>query len=294
MNFLTALGTAILALASPSPARVERNLTYAPHERGQLDVYIPRRPAARRPVALFIYGGSWESGEKAMYAFVGRALAARGIVTVVADYRIYPQVIYPTFLQDNARAAAFVKQHAAEWGADPARFYLIGHSAGAYDVAMLALDKRWLAAVGMDPKRDLAGVIGLSGPYDFLPLRDKTLKIIFGPPETRPATQPIAYASGDAPPLFLAAGTGDKVVDPGNTTRLAAAVAAKGGQVDSHLYPDVGHVGVVLALSPLFRSKAPVLDQMLGFMEIAPDKAPTNEASRAPSAGAASKGAYAS
>jgi acetyl esterase/lipase len=286
MNFLTALGTAILALASPSPARIERNLTYAPHARGQLDVYIPRRPAARRPVALFIYGGSWESGDKAIYAFVGRALAARGIVTVVADYRVYPQAVYPEFLQDNAEAAAFVKQHAAEWGADPARFYLIGHSAGAYNVAMLALDKRWLAAVGMDPKQDLAGVIGLSGPYDFLPLRDETLKIIFGPPETRPATQPIAYASGDAPPLFLAAGTGDKVVDPGNTTRLAAAITAKGGQVQSQLYPGVGHVGVVLAISPLFRGKAPVLDQMLDFMDIMPAKNAAKEASRPPAQGA--------
>jgi len=286
MNLLTALGTAILALTCPSPARVDRNVSYAPHARGRLDVYIPRHPAARRPIALFIYGGSWQSGEKAMYAFVGRALAGRGIVTVVADYRIYPQVTYPEFLQDNAAAAAFAKQHAAEWGADPARFYLIGHSAGAYDVAMLALDKRWLAAVGMDPKRDLAGVIGLSGPYDFLPLRDETLKIIFGPPETRPATQPIAYASADAPPLFLAAGTGDKVVDPGNTTRLAAAVQAKGGQVQSQLYPGVGHVGVLIAISPLFRGKASVLDQMLEFMDTMPAKNLTRDASRAPSQGA--------
>jgi acetyl esterase/lipase len=290
MNLLTALGTAILALTCPSPARVERNLAYAPHARGQLDVYIPRHPAARRPIALFIYGGSWESGEKAMYAFVGRVLAGRGIVAVVADYRVYPQATYPEFLQDNAQAAAFAKKHAAEWGADPARFYLIGHSAGAYNVAMLALDKRWLAAVGLDPKQDLAGVIGLSGPYDFLPLRDETLKIIFGPPETRPATQPIAYASADAPPLFLAAGTGDKVVDPGNTTRLAAAVQAKGGEVESHLYPDVGHVGVLIAMSPVFRSKAPILDQMLSFMDIVPSQnastTPAREASRAPSHGA--------
>jgi acetyl esterase/lipase len=225
-----------------------------------------------------------------MYAFVGRVLAGRGIVAVVADYRVYPQATYPEFLQDNAQAAAFAKKHAAEWGADPARFYLIGHSAGAYNVAMLALDKRWLAAVGLDPKQDLAGVIGLSGPYDFLPLRDETLKIIFGPPETRPATQPIAYASADAPPLFLAAGTGDKVVDPGNTTRLAAAVQAKGGEVESHLYPDVGHVGVLIAMSPVFRSKAPILDQMLSFMDIVPSQnastTPAREASRAPSHGA--------
>jgi acetyl esterase/lipase len=298
MNLLTALGTAILALASPNPARVERNLTYAPHERGGLDVYIPRRPispdaGARRPIALFIYGGSWQSGEKAMYAFVGRALAARGIVTVVADYRLYPGVVYPEFLRDNAEAAAFVKLHAADWGADPGRFYLIGHSAGAYNVAMLALDKPWLAAVGLDPKRDIAGVIGLSGPYDFLPLRDETLKVIFGPPQTRAATQPITYASGDAPPLFLVAGTGDKVVDPGNATRLAAAVAGKGGQVESHLYPGVGHVGVLLAISPLFGDKAPVLDQMLAFMDITPAKKAARDAERGAS-GAPSTGAYAS
>jgi len=286
MNLLTALGTAILALTTPSPARVERNLSYAPHARGQLDVYIPRHPAARRPIALFIYGGSWQSGEKAMYAFVGRVLAARGIVTVVADYRVYPQVNYPAFLQDNAQAAAFTKQHAAEWGADPARFYLIGHSAGAYNVAMLALDRTWLAAVGMNPKQDLAGVIGLAGPYDFLPLRDETLKIIFGSPETRAATQPIAYVSADGPPLFLAAGTGDKVVDPGNTTRLAAAVQAKGGQAESHLYPHVGHVGVLLAISPIFRGEAPVLDQMLEFMDIRPAKTAAKDASSAPVEGA--------
>jgi acetyl esterase/lipase len=269
VNLMAAVGTALLSLFSPAPARVERNIPYAAHDRGSLDVYMPRRPAQGRPIALFIYGGSWQSGDKAMYGFVGRALAARGLVAVIADYRVYPEVKYPTFLEDNAAATAFVKRQAASWGADPCRLYLIGHSAGAYNVAMLGLDPHWLAGQGLDPKRDIAGVIGLAGPYDFLPLRDDTLKIIFGPEAERPATQPIAYVSGDAPPVFVAAGAGDTVVDPGNTTRLAAALQGKGGQVEAHIYPRIGHVGVVLALVGPFRAKAPVLDQMLAFMKIA-------------------------
>jgi acetyl esterase/lipase len=286
MNLVVALGTALLNLASPPPARIDHNIAYAAHDRGALDVYFPRRPAPGHPIALFIYGGSWQSGTKSMYGFVGRALAARGIVTVIADYRVYPEVKYPVFLQDNAEATAFVKQKAAQWGADPSHFYLIGHSAGAYDVAMLALDRRWLGAVGLDPKRDLAGVIGLAGPYDFLPLRDATLKIIFGPEETRPATQPIAYANPDSPPLLLAAGAGDTVVDPGNSTRLAAAVKAKGGEAQVKIYPGIGHVGAVLALVGPFRRKAPVLDQMLDFMNISPSSLAIKDAQNAPSAGA--------
>ena len=282
MNLMVALGTALLSLLSPAPARVIRNVAYAAHDHGKLDVYLPRTPAARRPIALFIYGGSWQSGEKAMYAFVGRTLAARGIVTAIADYRVYPEVKYPEFLQDNAEAAAFVKSQASAWGADPHQFYLIGHSAGAYDVAMLGLDRRWLAAVGMDPRRDLAGVIGLAGPYDFLPLRDPILKIIFGPKETRPATQPIAYVTGDAPPMFLAAGAGDKVVDPGNTTRLAAAIKAKGGEVEAQIYPGIGHVGALVSIVGPFRHRAPVLSQILGFMGVTP-ASPSKEAQSAPS-----------
>ena len=284
MNIMVALGTALLSLLSPDSGRVERNIPYATHDHGKLDVYMPRHPAPRRPIALFIYGGSWQSGDKDMYAFVGRTLAARGIVTVIADYRVYPEVKFPVFLSDNAEAVAFVKRQAPTWGADPSQLYLIGHSAGAYDVAMLGLDKRWLGAVGLDPRLDVAGIIGLAGPYDFLPLRDPTLKIIFGPKQARPATQPINYVTADAPPMFLAAGTADKVVDPGNTTRLAAAIRSKGGRVEAHLYPKVGHIGALISIVGPFRRKAPVLDQILGFIAAVPAPAPVQDMRSGPSA----------
>jgi len=169
MNVLVSLGVAILALSSPGAVTVKHDLTYASEDRGHFDVYAPPRPSPRTPVAVFLYGGSWQSGDKALYRFVGRSLASRGIITVIPDYRVYPEVRYPAFLRDNARAVAFAKQHAAEWGGDPGRLFLIGHSAGAYNAAMLALDRRWLGEVGLDPRRDLAGFVGLAGPYDFLP-----------------------------------------------------------------------------------------------------------------------------
>jgi acetyl esterase/lipase len=218
-------------------------------------------------VVVFLYGGSWQSGSKALYRFVGLSLASRGFIAVVPDYRVYPEVRYPAFLRDNALALAFVKRHAADWGGDPAHLFLVGHSAGAYNAAMLALDGRWLGEVGLDTGRDIAGVVGLAGPYDFLPLRDETLKIIFGPADQRPDTQPINHADGHAAPLLLLAGDRDSTVDPGNSTRLAAAVRVEGGSVSVRICPGLGHVSMLTSMSGLFRRRGGVLDQVAAFVD---------------------------
>jgi acetyl esterase/lipase len=266
MSLVEALLASLLALAAPHGMHVEHDLAFAPGARGRLDVYRSPRTPPGAPMAVFVYGGSWQSGDKAFYRFVGAILASRGIVTVIPDYRVYPEVTYPTFLRDNALAVRFAIDHAGTWGADPRRTYLVGHSAGAYNVAMLALDPRWLGEVGLDPAKDLAGVVGLAGPYDFLPLRDKTLKIIFGPPEGRPDTQPINHVNGRGPPMLLLAGSADKVVDPGNTTRLASAIRARGGKVEAQIFPGESHVGMLTALLRPFRGRAPVLDEIVGFI----------------------------
>jgi acetyl esterase/lipase len=266
MNILVSLGVALLTLTTPGDVRVQHNVTYGPGPRGRLDVYSPRIPSAHAPVAVFIYGGSWDSGEKALYRFVGVSLASRGIITVIPDYRVFPEVRYPDFLRDNAQAVAFARRHATDWGGDPGRLFLIGHSAGAYNAVMLALDPRWLREVGMDSRKDLAGAVGLAGPYDFLPLRDPKLKIIFGSEDQRPDTQPINHVDGTAVPLELLAGDRDTVVDPGNATRLAAAIRARGGVVTTRLYPGLGHVTLITTVSGLFRHRAPVLDDIAGFI----------------------------
>jgi acetyl esterase/lipase len=257
------------ALAAATPAhgaRIVRGLPYGQGPRHKLDVYAPPHGAGRLPVVVFFYGGSWQMGDRKAYAFVGRALAAKGFVAVVPDYRVYPNVNYPDFLRDSAEAVRWTRDHVGDYGGDPGRIFLMGHSAGAYNAVMLALDRRWLAAVGMDPTRDIKGALGLAGPYDFLPITDKTLKVIFGPPSTWPSTQPIAHADAKDPPLWLAAGDKDMVVDPGDSTRLAERVREVGGRAEAKIYPSMTHRLLLGVFAGPFRFMAPVLKDAVAFM----------------------------
>lgn len=233
------------------------DIRYAAGERHTLDLYQPRRIGGGLPMIVFLYGGGWNSGNKGMYAFVARPLVRRGFVVAVPDYRLYPQVQFPAFLQDNAAAVAWAFAHASEIGADPGRIVLVGHSAGAFNAAMLGMDARLLRAAGIDRDR-LAGVAGLAGPYHFLPSTDPAVIPIFGPNNT-PAHEPYAFADGRNPPMFLAAGAEDQTVMPRNTTSLAARIRAAGGPVRDRLYPGVGHIGLITAFAPLFQDRVPVL-----------------------------------
>ncbi len=242
---------------------VTRDIPYADGPRHGLDIYRPDTPGPY-PVVVFFYGGSWRDGSKQDYKFVAASLARHGILTVVPDYRVYPEVKYPGFLQDGAAAVAWTFAHVADYGGDTARLFLMGHSAGAYIAVMLALDPAFLAADGIDRDR-IAGAIGLAGPYDFLPIEDPDIIPIFAVPDQQ-ATQPIDHVDGRNPPLFLADGSDDTTVLPRNTTRLAAKVRGAGGPVIEKIYPGVAHVGMVISIAPLFRSKAPVLDDVLAFI----------------------------
>ena len=266
-TWLTACSaTGVLNVLEPhSHVGIIHDLSYEPGLRGHLDLYRPRTAQDRTPVVLFIYGGSWDRGGKADYAFVGEALASRGFLTLIPDYRLYPEVRWPTFLQDNARAVRWAYDHAAEFGGDPKRLFLLGHSAGAYDALMLALDPRWLAEVHLSPVRDLRGVAGLAGPYDFLPLKSLELEDIFGTPEGRPATQPINFVTGVNPPLLLATDTADKFVNPTNTTRLAAKVRISGGGVQVHYYRGLNHALLLGAFAAPLRALAPVFRDVVQF-----------------------------
>ena len=242
------------------------DLAFGPAAGDRLDVYRPKsgKPG---PLVVFLYGGSWDSGSRSIYGFVGAALASHGYTVVIPDYRVYPQVVYPAFLQDNARAVRWARDHAAEYGGDPARLVLMGHSAGAYNAAMLANDPRWLAAEGLDAHRDIVAWVGLSGPYDFLPLQSDELKTIFGPEDQRPATQPINYVDGRAAPAFLGVGVQDKVVNPGNTARMAERIRQKGGEVVVRRYGRVTHAMMIGVLAAPLRGIAPVLDDVEAFID---------------------------
>ncbi len=256
-----------LAATTPSDVRVVEGLAYGDDPRQRLDVIAPAATTAGgAPVAVFFYGGSWNRGERADYRFVGRALAARGIVAVIPDYRVYPQVRYPDFLRDSARALAWTRREIGAHDGDPARLFVAGHSAGAYNAAMLALDPRWLGEAGLSPDA-LAGLVGLAGPYDFLPIENPEVRPVFHHPAYPPDSQPIRHVGGFRRPVFLGAAESDRLVDPRrNTVQLAARLRAAGVPVVERLYPRANHATLVGAFSGPLRWVAPVLDDVAAFV----------------------------
>lgn len=272
------------ALGGLGSHRETRAVAYGPDRRHRLDIYTPSRvPPATAPVVVFLYGGGWTEGDRHLYRFLGAALARRGFLTVIPDYRVYPQVRFPAFLEDAARAVHWTRSEIGAFGGDPARLVLMGHSAGAHLAAMLALDRQWLGAYGLVPGRDLRGMVGLAGPYDFLPLRTAVLQSIFGPESLWPLSQPIRFVDGQAPPAFLVSGQRDTVVDPGNSVRLAVRITDAGGQGQVRLYPRLDHATLLGAFSPLLRPLAPVAPDVARFItavtgaRAAPARAPAQE-----------------
>ncbi len=264
---------ALNALAPNSTHTRFPDLPFGPLPRQKLDVYRPNgtAPAGGWPVVVFFYGGSWNSGERAQYAFVGEALASRGVLALVADYRLYPEVRYPAFLADSALALAFGLERAATWGGNPARVHAMGHSAGAYNAAMLALDERWLGPTGHKPA-ELAGFIGLAGPYEFLPMTNVAAQPVFFHPNYPAGTQPVDHvargAGRPAPPrTFLGVATSDSLVDPQrNSEALAARLQAVGTAVTLRRYERVNHLTLIGAFGQPLRWLAPVLDDVAAFI----------------------------
>ncbi|KQQ27030.1 alpha/beta hydrolase [Methylobacterium sp. Leaf123] len=242
-----------------------RDAAYGADPRQRLDVFVPTVPVERAPVLVFFYGGSWNSGSKDDYAFAAQALAAQGFVTVLPDYRLHPKVRFPDFLKDGAAAIAWVRDNIAAQGGDPSRIVLAGHSAGAYNAAMLGLDTEYLRQAGVDP-RVIRAVAGLSGPYDFLPFDQKTSIDVFGQAPDPEATQPISYAGAHSPPTFLATGDKDTVVRPRNTASLAERLRTARVPVQERVYEGLDHADTLLSLSVSFRRKAPVLAEMSAFL----------------------------
>jgi acetyl esterase/lipase len=247
------------------PHNLIPEIAYGTGARQRLDVYFPPRRGRPAPVIVYLYGGTWSSGAKEIYRFLGAALAARGYLAVIPDYSVYPAARFPAFLEDAAQALRWTRDHAAHFDGAPDQLFVMGHSAGAHIATMLAFEKRWLADVGLCNARDLAGVIGLAGPYHF-EIDTDLLRGVFGPPERKALTQPLAHVTRDAPPLLLATGDADRTVSPRNTHDLAAAVRAAGGEVETIFYPRLGHREIIGAFSPLLRFLAPVAEDVAAFV----------------------------
>jgi acetyl esterase/lipase len=257
---------ALNSLARVGHYREILGLRYGTGHRQQLDLYLPAPSAARPPLVVFFYGGSWRRGERADYRFVAAALTRRGFIVVVPDYRLYPEVAYPDFLSDSALAVAWALQHGAQYGADASRIFVMGHSAGAYNAAMVAFDPRWLGATG-HRITELAGLIGLSGPYNFLPIRTEDTKAVFHWPTTPADSQPIAHVGAAVPRALLVTAGKDSLVDPDkNSAMLARALQGSAVAVTLRRYAQLNHYTSVAALSPALSWLAPVMDDIGAFV----------------------------
>ena len=248
----------------------DASAAYAPGERHGIDVYRPANATGDVPVVVFFYGGSWQGGAREDYRFVGRRLANQGLLVLVADYRTYPQTIFPGFIEDGASAVAWARAHAADWGGDPRCLFVAGHSAGAQIAALLATDKRYLAAHDMKPT-DLAGAVALSGPLDFAITGD--LVPVFGDPARWPDAQPIHFVDGDEPPFLLIHAVGDKVVEAEDSRLFAAQLERAGVPVTLRLLAEGGHSAPLVGLyQPLHAPE--VLPALNGFVAACRKKSP--------------------
>ncbi|HEX3675236.1 MAG TPA: alpha/beta hydrolase [Rhizomicrobium sp.] len=262
---LAGCGPATLNLFVPSEGyTIQHDIAFGSDPRQKLDIYVPDGGVKNAPVLLFLYGGSWQTGDKDGYRWVGQTFASQGVVTVIADYRLYPPAHFPDFVVDAALALRKVHEIIATYGGDPGRIFVAGHSAGAYNAIMLASDPKFIHDAGGDMSW-IRGAIGIAGPYDFLPMTDPAIIAAFGSAND-PQTQPITFVDGKRPPMLLVAGTADETVSPGNTDRMTAKLKANGSEVQEILYPGVGHIGIILSLAPGFRDKTTLRDDMLAFI----------------------------
>lgn len=257
----------INALTPSSTYTLNADVAYGEGARERLDIYAPAGLSGPAPVVVFFYGGNWNSGSRTDYKFVGEALASRGILTVIADYRLYPQVRYPAFLEDAAAAVAWTMEEVQRYGGDPARLFVMGHSAGAYNAAMVALDGRWLARSARTPAI-LRGWIGLAGPYDFVPIENRDTRPVFFFPDTPPESQPINHVTAASPATLLIASKSDNLVNPiRNTGGLAQKLRAAGVNV-AEIYTDhTSHASLIGSLARPLRGLAPTLELIEKFVK---------------------------
>lgn len=240
------------------------NVPYDAARNLRLDIYSPQG-VQNAPVVLFFYGGRWSSGTKDDYRFVGEALSSRGFVGVVADYRLYPQVRFPEFVDDGARAVAWLHANARTYGGSPDKIFVMGHSTGAHIAAMLSVKEEYMARAG-GSRSWIRGMIGLAGPYDFLPITDPMLRDVFAPPEKFEQSQPVLYTEGDGPPMLLMHGEDDEIVEVKNTRSMAAAVKKAGGAIETVIYPKMSHRMIIASVAKPLRGQTDVLGHVSEFV----------------------------
>jgi len=253
-------------LVSQDGFSVKKDINYGINPRQNLDVYLPKNVDRDKPVIMFNYGGSWQYGNKNDYLFVAQSFTSYGYVVVIPNYRIYPDAVFPDFLDDTASAVAWVHQNIHSYGAGNKNIILIGHSAGAYNSVMVALNKHYMKKAGGSTKW-ISAVIGIAGPYDFLPIKGKVLNKIFSPTEDQESMEVMSHVRGNAPRMLLLTGLDDRLVLPENSLRLYNGLKEKGNDVTLRTYDGVGHYGIAVGLATAIMWNGHVREDIHRFIE---------------------------
>ena len=284
MTRLKALGAfvaAATALAACSPVSIlngitpastfdrTKNVSFGEGDRDALDIYRAEKPKADAPILVFVHGGSWDSGSKGIYKFLAEGFTKSGYDIVVPNYRIYPTAKFPNFLEDNAKAVAFTAERFPD-----RKIVLLGHSAGAYNVLMLALRDEYLLGAGVDRCALISGVVGLAAPTGIVPLKSERLIEIF--PDRFTADDAVLNnVTGPTPAVFLGHGESDTTVYPKNSTALAEKITARGGVAHVEIYPGQSHTDVVKVLSRHFDGDTTLKSDIVKFIDALPGKGAT-------------------
>jgi acetyl esterase/lipase len=246
------------------------DLPYGNLPQQNLDIYVPNKLSIPHSTLIYFYGGSWQYGDKNMYRFIGQSFASKGFIVVVVNYRLFPEVYFPAFMQDGAKAIRWVHNNINRYGGDKEHVFLAGHSAGAQIATLLITDNSYLKAEGGNSYW-IKGIIGISGPYDFLPFTDPKVKMLFSKVDDA-KTQPINFVTPGLPPFFLATGDNDTTVFPKNTINFANKLREAAVPVKEIIYPKLGHIGIILSLAPIFHYKSPLREDITEFINSVNEK----------------------
>ncbi|MGP5686503.1 alpha/beta hydrolase [Psychrobacter glacincola] len=267
-------------ITSSGGVGVSKNILYGDEPLQDLDIYYPK-PLAQAmkaqsaindgtitdsyPMVVFVHGGSWESGNKEQYAFVGQSLAQAGYVTAVINYRKAPEHVYPDYVEDAAQAIAWSINNATSLHADPKRLAVIGHSAGAFNAVAAIANEDFLAPYGVKPT-DIATVVGIAGPYSY-DFRKFDSVTAFAADATPDDVMPDRQIKGAQPPYLLLTAEKDTVVYATNTIKMTQALTAAGVSVQTGEIKGASHATSIGAMAPPLRWVNDVRAQVVTYLD---------------------------
>jgi acetyl esterase/lipase len=254
---------------------VSKNIAYGSEPLQDLDIYYPK-PLTQAmkaqntisnsyPMVVFVHGGSWESGTKEEYAFVGQSFAQAGYVTAVINYRKAPEYVYPAYVKDTAQAIAWSYNNAARFYADPQRLAVVGHSAGAFNMMAAVSNEDFLAPYGISPK-DISAVVGIAGPYSY-DFRKFSSATAFPAEATPDEVMPDRHIKGSQPPYLLLTAENDEIVYESNTIKMTKALKAYGANVENGEIEGASHATSIGAMASPLRWVNDVRAQVLTYLD---------------------------